>query len=97
MNILSALNLGSKEEETNNFGVNNYEQKAEDAANKNENAVTLDDFAEAGTMIQKFFTEGAPKRAAQAFKIVKSGLTPGFIKRMKAKKIHIDKIMEEES
>jgi hypothetical protein len=79
-----------------NFGENNYQKKAEMLDKEIENRIGLDDLLEVGTYFRKFVTQDIPKTANSTYKTVKSGLTPGFIKRMRRKKIHLKYAEERE-
>lgn len=83
-------------EEVNNFGGNNYAQKAEMIDKEVDTRIALDDILELGTMAGKFFSQDLPKYSLSAYKTVKSSLTPDFIKRMNRKKIHIKYVQEKE-
>ena len=81
---------------SNNFGENNFHQKAEMMEKEVENRIGLDDLLEAGTYLRKFVSQDLPKLSHSTYKAVKSGLTPGFIKRMRRKKVHLKYVDEKE-
>lgn len=60
------------------------------------NRIGLDDLLEAPYYIRKFLSEDAPKQANKAFKALKHGITPGFIRRMNRKKVHAKYVEERE-
>jgi hypothetical protein len=71
-----------------NYSGSKYSEKSEIIANQQNDSLTVEDILEAGTFVQKVFNEDLPKLAAKAYKNTISALTPGFIKRQRAKKIH---------
>jgi hypothetical protein len=75
-----------------NFGSNNLEAKMEAIDNAEDSFFTTDTLAEVGTLLTKFVRKDLPVHARTALKTVKHGLTPAFIRRMKRKKIHIQKV-----
>lgn len=87
--------LGSNSGEDANFGKNNYEKKMDVIAN-HEEGFNIDDVAEVGGYMRKFLNEGLPKAASQAYGAVVDTITPGFIKRMKNKKIFAKQILDSE-
>lgn len=88
--------FGGGAEESNTFGQNNYEKKAEDAQRAFDESFTVDDIADLGNAASKFFTKDLPKSTMWALRTAKTVMTPGFIKRNNAKKIHIQQVEREE-
>ncbi|RYH20725.1 hypothetical protein EON65_22620 [archaeon] len=87
---------GAPENDNSGFGTNNFDQKAEQAEKEFNDAFTVDDIIDLGQSVNKFISRDLPKHTVNAFKAVKSAITPGFIKRQQRKKIHIQLIQNEE-
>lgn len=79
-----------------NFGANNYEEKMQMMDKANDGRITMDNVVELGNVFKKLVTDDGPKKAIETLKAVKSAVTPGFIKRMNNKKIHIKYVEEAE-
>lgn len=81
-----------QDEGDSSFGTNNYEAKVAASEKLAENSFGVDEVADLGSLFTNFLIAEVPKAAANAYKTVKSTLTPGFIRRMKKTKIHIKDI-----
>jgi hypothetical protein len=71
----------------NNFGASNLEKKLEMADSMNDS--TLETLVEMGTYVRNFIVKDVPGGTKYALNVVKEGLTPGFVRRMKNRKIYV--------
>ncbi len=79
-----------------NFGANNYEEKMQMMDKMDDNRITVDNIVELGSIMKKLVTQDGPKKAVETFKAVKTAVTPGFIKRLNNRKIHVKYVEEAE-
>lgn len=87
---------GPQEDGDSSFGTNNYEAKVAASEKAAENAFGVEEVADLGILFRDFVIREVPKAAVHALKVVRSSLTPGFVRRMKKTKIHIKHVAETE-
>lgn len=92
----SMSSLSSKEPEPTEFGASNYAAKKKAVEDYYDNTITAENIEEMTGALSKFFREDAPKAARRAGYIVADALTPGFIKRYRASKIHAKEVEDRE-
>ena len=92
------MSFSRKEDEfaddANDFGVSNYAEKNAIIENAKENGIGFEDFEDVGKLFNDMFTKDIPRGIAKGVKAVQQGIVPGFLRRLKQKKIH-DKLSTE--
>lgn len=79
------------------FGVSNLDEKQEMIEKEyNAEGLTLENIGELGGYISKFFREDISSGAHTAYRTTVETLTPGFVRRMRNKKIYIKQIAQTE-
>lgn len=86
----------SSQEPSASYGVSNLDRKTQMVDDLDNMVINMDNVAELGDKMKLFFTRDMLNNTKKALNVVKSGLTPGFIKRYNAKKVHIEKIEDRE-
>mmetsp|Transcript_18546 Transcript_18546/g.31065 ORF Transcript_18546/g.31065 Transcript_18546/m.31065 type:complete len:219 (+) Transcript_18546:164-820(+) len=78
------------------FGENNLEKKQAVVEKYYESNITLENIEEAGAAIKDFIRNDVGQAVGGAFSVVKKQLTPGFVNRFYAKKVHMEDIEKSE-
>ena len=79
------------------FGGSNLEAKRKFVDDYYESTITMENVEELGGVVRKFLREDLPNAAKGTVKTVVNGLTPGFIKRFRNKKIYAQEVEEREA
>lgn len=84
------------DESGNDFGTNSFQLKMQKIEEAGDSGISVEDFNDVGAILTKALTEDIPNVAKKLAGNIADVLMPGFIHRMKNKRIHAKTIDEVE-
>lgn len=86
--------FSSGDDASSEFGMNSYQQKKQMIDESYNNNFNVDDMNEVNSLVTKLLREDIPNAAISAVNTISATLMPGFLDRLRKKKIHA-KIVED--